>query len=137
MDSISRGMNKNHNFMTESLEDGTNKLNEVHHRDFPKLVNVIRLSDFINNVVATRIISSSPDDEAEEGLKLPTVLMKIDIEGSELDVVSDLLLSGSFKHVDLAMIEWHHDLMKDFTHRKKTIWVSGGMNSIFYSTYLY
>lgn len=132
MESISRGMSKKRNFKTEYLEDGTKSLNEISPSDSQKLVNVIRLSDFINNVVATRSIPSSPADGAGEGLKQPSVLMKIDIEGSELDVVSDLLLSGCLKHIDLAMIEWHHDIMKDFTRRKKTIWVSTFRNSILY-----
>ena len=33
--------------------------------------------------------------------------MKIDIEGSELEVMPDLLLSGAMRHVDVAFVEWH------------------------------
>ena len=91
-----------------------------------KLVNLIRLSDFINDVVANRIIPLTPADKSGKDIKPPTVLMKIDIEGSELEVVSDLLFAGSLQHIDAAIIEWHQHIMKDFTHRKKTNWVSFG-----------
>ena len=33
--------------------------------------------------------------------------MKIDIEGSEVEVMPDLILSGAIGHVDLLSIEWH------------------------------
>ena len=38
---------------------------------------------------------------------LPYVLMKMDIEGSELEVLSDMLLSGSMGVVNESMIEFH------------------------------
>ena len=89
-----------------------------------KLVNLIKLSDFINDVVANRIVPLTPSDKSGKDIKPPTVLMKIDIEGSELEVVSDLLFAGSLQHIDAAIIEWHQHIMKDFTYRKKTNWVS-------------
>ena len=88
------------------------------------LVNLIKLSDFINDVVANRIVPLTPADKSGKDIKPPTVLMKIDIEGSELEVVSDLLFAGSLQHIDAAIIEWHQHIMKDFNHRKKTNWVS-------------
>ena len=33
--------------------------------------------------------------------------MKLDVEGSEIEVVSDLILTGAFQHVDAVMTEWH------------------------------
>ena len=33
--------------------------------------------------------------------------MKLDIEGSELEVIPDLLLSGALKNVDKIYVEWH------------------------------
>ena len=113
-------------------DDRTKKSAENKHNVTRTLVNKIKLSDFINNIVATRIAPSLPEDDAGKDSKLPTVLMKIDIEGSELDVVSDLLFSGSLRHVDVAIIEWHHPIMKDSVHRKKTIWVSVLRNEVFY-----
>ena len=48
-----------------------------------------------------------------KGKKAPTVLMKMDIEGSEVDVLPDLLWSGAISHIDTALIEFHARLSKD------------------------
>ena len=48
-----------------------------------------------------------------KGKKAPTVLMKMDIEGSEVDVLPDLLWSGAMYHIDTALIEFHTRLTKD------------------------
>ena len=37
----------------------------------------------------------------------PAVIMKLDIEGKEVDVVPDLMMSGALSSVDLIMAEWH------------------------------
>ena len=39
--------------------------------------------------------------------KPPAVLLKLDIEGSELEVMLDLLLTGALSQVDVALVEWH------------------------------
>ena len=36
--------------------------------------------------------------------------MKIDIEGSEIELMPDLILSGALSHVDFVGIEWHPKL---------------------------
>lgn len=61
----------------------------------------IRLADFVLNKVATRKIP-----QIESSLK-PAVLMKIDIEGSELEVLTDLLISGGLQHIDRVLMEFH------------------------------
>lgn len=33
--------------------------------------------------------------------------MKMDIEGSEVEVLPDLALRGALQHVDVIMTEWH------------------------------
>lgn len=33
--------------------------------------------------------------------------MKLDIEGSELEVLTDLIVSGALHHVDFAAVEYH------------------------------
>jgi len=71
-------------------------------------VDVLRLSDFVLNVVAQRRLP-----EQEKGKKAPTVLMKMDIEGSEVDVLPDLMWSGAISHIDTALIEFHERLSKD------------------------
>ena len=39
--------------------------------------------------------------------------MKIDIEGSELELVPDLVLSGALRNVSKVFIEWHERNVKD------------------------
>jgi len=39
--------------------------------------------------------------------------MKMDIEGSEAEVLPDLMLSGAMNHIDTAFIEFHARLSKD------------------------
>ena len=39
--------------------------------------------------------------------------MKMDIEGSEVDVLPDLLRSGAMSHINTALIEFHARLSKD------------------------
>ena len=39
--------------------------------------------------------------------------MKMDIEGSEVDVLPDMLRSGAMSHIDTALIEFHSRLSKD------------------------
>ena len=41
------------------------------------------------------------------------VVMKIDIEGTELEVVPDLLISGALRSVNKIFIEWHQRLQTD------------------------
>ena len=41
------------------------------------------------------------------------MLMKMDIEGSEVDVLPDLMWSGAMSHIDTALIEFHERLSKD------------------------
>ena len=101
----------------EQIKNNKNEISQ-------KLVNVIRLSDFINNVVATRSIPSATENLTKEKIQPPTVIMKLDIEGSEVDVVADLIFSGSFKHLDVAMIEWHQEMMRDDNFRKRAVMVS-------------
>jgi hypothetical protein len=36
-----------------------------------------------------------------------SVLMKMDVEGAELELLSDLLISGSLQHIDRVMVEYH------------------------------
>ena len=66
-----------------------------------KKVKMIRLSSFLRDVVATRKIGPVNIN------KPPEVVMKMDIEGSEVDVIADLVLSGSIKYINLLMVEWH------------------------------
>ena len=35
------------------------------------------------------------------------VVVKMDIEGSEVDVIPDLIFNGGLAHTNLLLIEWH------------------------------
>ena len=68
-------------------------------------VPVLRLSSWIQHHVTERMIPPSPF-----GAKLnqtPTVVMKMDIEGSEYVVLPDLILNGALCGVDFLFGEFH------------------------------
>ena len=45
----------------------------------------------------------------------PADLLKLDVEGAELDVVSELSAKGALQSIDQAVIEYHHNLFADKT----------------------
>ena len=56
----------------------------------------------------------------------PKVLMKMDIEGSEVDVIPDLLSTGTLQYVNTIMVEWHGWIMaskkkNDITYLKRAL----------------
>ena len=53
----------------------------------------------------------------EDGL--PRVLMKMDIEGSEIDVILDIIFTGGLQYVNKVITEWHERLKKQ-EGRKQT-----------------
>ena len=66
---------------------------------------MIRLADYVlNKVVKRKLPRSLTSDDTN---RKPNVVMKMDIEGSELEVLTDLLVSGALQHIDLAMVEYH------------------------------
>ena len=67
-------------------------------------VNLVRLSDFLKVVVGKRRIPQPIDTYKH---KPPRVVMKVDIEGSEIEVIPDLLFSGGLEFVTVLMMEWH------------------------------
>ena len=62
---------------------------------------MIWLSDFILNTVVTRVV---PDINSAVA---PAILVKVDVEGSELELLSDLLLTGALQHVNKVLVEYH------------------------------
>ena len=64
--------------------------------DNPKKVKTIRLSDFINQF---------PEEDY--------IILKLDIEGAEYNVVSDLLSSGAIHRINELNIEWHDHLFNN------------------------
>ena len=43
--------------------------------------------------------------------------MKMDIEGSEIDVLPDLIFTGSLQYINNIMIEWHQN--RETLHNRK------------------
>jgi len=74
----------------DSAEDGTTR------------VATTRIAEFINNVVAARRIPKGRGEELP-----PAVIMKLDVEGKEMEVIPDLVLSGALAHIDTLHVDWH------------------------------
>ena len=70
-------------------------------------VDVLHLASYINDIVAKRKKTGNG-----------SVVMKMDIEGAEIEVLADMILRGSFKHVDSIHIEYH-PLSTDDKDRRK------------------
>ncbi|XP_059086072.1 uncharacterized protein LOC131882819 [Tigriopus californicus] len=69
-------------------------------------VTLIRLAAFIVDVVGTREIPDAVNLKDPP----PAVVMKVDIEGSEVEVIPDLVLTGALNFVDYMTVEWHEHL---------------------------
>ena len=64
---------------------------EKDSRDFGVPVQLIQLSKFINDEVANRELPRDIDSNIHGK---PRVVMKMDIEGSEVEVIQDLIMKG-------------------------------------------
>merc|ERR1711997_525560 len=64
-------------------------------------VQVVRFAKFITDVVAKRKLPTSA------GVTTPRVVIKADIEGAELKIIPDMVVTGAFGHVDNLHMEWH------------------------------
>ena len=67
-------------------------------------VDSIRIAEFITDVVATRDIPGNVQG---------AVVMKLDVEGKELEVIADLVMSGALSHLDNIHVDWTNDLLVD------------------------
>ena len=61
-------------------------------------VRVVRIAEYINTVVATR--------KLPPGRGPGVVIMKLDVEGLEVEIVSDLIMSGAIAHLDNLHVDW-------------------------------
>ena len=69
-------------------------------------ITIVRIAEFINDVVGTR--------------KLPTkepgaVVMKLDVEGLEIEILADLIHSGALRHLDNVHIDFHGFINDNYT----------------------
>eukprot|EP00093_Oithona_nana_P007532 07532.XXX_213420_215456_1 [CDS] Oithona nana genome sequencing. len=79
-------------------------------------VRLIRLSSYINDKVATRKIPNLDVGTFGE----PKVLMKMDIEGSEVEVLPDLIHQKSLFNLDGLMVEYHVAIAKESQRKEAT-----------------
>ena len=77
-------------------------------------ITLIRLSNFLKNVLGKRIVPVLPSQSSP-----PRVVMKMDIEGSEVDVIPDLIFNGGLQYINILMVEWHARL-ENLPERKKS-----------------
>ena len=68
-------------------------------------VTVVRIAEYINQVVATRRLPPGRGPGA--------VLMKLDVEGLEGEIVSDLIMSGAIGHLDNVHVDWEMYKIKE------------------------
>lgn len=73
------------------------------HADHPEVdtVHVLRIAKFITDVVAKRHLPNSAK------VTVPRVVIKADIEGAELKMIPDMVITGALGHVDNLHMEWH------------------------------
>jgi len=64
-------------------------------------INMIRFSEFLLDTVATRRLP------LKSRVETPRVVVKMDIEGGELEIIPDMFLTGAFRVVDNLHGEWH------------------------------
>ena len=65
----------------------------------------MRIAEYINQVVATR--------QLPPGRGPGAVLMKLDVEGLEVEIVSDLIMSGAIAHLDNVHADWEMFKIKE------------------------
>jgi hypothetical protein len=51
------------------------------------------------------VTSKSPPHK--EDFWKPAIIMKLDVEGSELEVMEDLILTGGLAPINRTLVEWH------------------------------
>ena len=63
--------------------------------------------DLITNKILPRRLPRSLTSDVL-GIK-PNIVVKMDIEGSELEVLTDLLVTGTLSKIDLLTVEYHSE----------------------------
>ena len=84
-------------------------------------VTSIDLGSFIMNEIVGREIPAGPGT--------PFILMKMDIEGSEYQVLPDLLAKGALCHINEAMVEYHRGFMETNEDKERAGAVTSFMSS--------
>ena len=70
-------------------------------------ITVLGLSDILKNDVRKRKLPVKIDEDDP-----PTILVKMDIQRSEIDAMSDIIFSGGLKYLNKFMIVWDERFKK-------------------------
>jgi len=86
-------------------DESVKQYTESHFHDSVDLVevDVVRFATFVTEVVAKRKLPTSA------GVHKPRVVIKADIEGAELKIIPDMVVTGALNHVDNIHMEWHDE----------------------------
>ena len=95
------------------LPPGVNVNSKQPHDLKKNNITELRLSTYLKNVVGKRKLPVSIDKANP-----PKIVMKMDIEGSEIDVMPDIIFTGGLQYINELMIEWHSRL-EQLAERKK------------------
>eukprot|EP00092_Neocalanus_flemingeri_P017548 GFUD01018986.1.p1 GENE.GFUD01018986.1~~GFUD01018986.1.p1 ORF type:complete len:402 (-),score=98.09 GFUD01018986.1:115-1320(-) len=93
-----------HDVSARLIDDNESRMNydeEVYEDIETEEVEVIRFATFITDIVAKRKLPTSAK------VTTPRVVIKSDIEGAELKIIPDMVMTGALGHVDNIHMEWH------------------------------
>ena len=69
-------------------------------------IKIIRIAEFINEIVGKRRLNQE---------KPSAVVMKLDVEGLEIEILADLIHSGALRHLDNVHIDFHGFINDNYT----------------------
>ena len=85
-------------------EDAKISVMKIRDNDVSVQLPVINLLNFIRYNISSRIIP----DKIYDNDPPPTVIMKMDIEGEEMDIIPSLIDSGVLCDINVFTVEWHN-----------------------------
>ena len=94
-----------HHNMDENYEEWGFSVKELHGNATSEQIPVVRLSTWIKRHISLRKIPANP--LGNQSHKTPSVVLKMDIEGSEYVVLPDLIFSGTLCDIDFIFGEFH------------------------------
>jgi len=100
------GTDLGHDVMGRFMDDDGNiglkaEENNIEVPDAIEDIHVVRFSEFVLETVATRKLPIKAQ------VIPPKVVVKMDIEGMELEVIPDMYMTGAFRYIDNLHGEWH------------------------------
>ena len=95
--------------MDNSSQQSNNAVDQVDNRKFVVII------DFINRIIKNRVIP----DKLYDSDPPPTVVMKIDVDGQEIDIIPALIDSGVLCDINVLTVEWCRDLISTANQQSK------------------